>query len=273
MRSAVQGGGLKNGLRGVERSGMSILLAVAILVFVLAASVVGLRLLSLARRTRQLPELLVGAGFSLIGLLGYPLAMLSGFGRGAVSELHLGVWIAGVLLMDAGLACLYAFTARVFRPGARGAGLAALLTVVCVVSGLGSFAALRAAPPEALSFRVTAAWTVLGQLGSGAGFGWIGVESWLQFRMAVRRRGLGLSDPEVANRFLLFVLFAVGAMGMNVANGCALAAGVSAVESVPVQLAMTLLGLGASACMYLAFLPPPAYRRWLAGGEASRGRP
>ena len=252
---------------------MPIFLALAILVFVLAASVVGLRLLALARRTRQLPELLVGAGFSLIGLLGYPLAMLSGFGRGAVADLHIGVWIAGVLLMDAGLACLYAFTARVFRPGIFGVGLAALLTAGCIASGLGSLSALRAAPPEALSFRVTGDWTVLGQLASGAGFGWIGFESWLQFRMAGRRRSLGLSDPEVANRFLLFVLFALGAMGMNVANSCALAAGVSAVESVPVQLAMALLGLGASACMYLAFLPPPAYRRWLARAAASSARP
>jgi hypothetical protein len=36
-----------------------------------------------------------------------------------------------------------------------------------------------------------------------------------------------------------------------------------------VQLAMTVLGLGASACMYLAFLPPPAYRRWLSGAVSS----
>jgi hypothetical protein len=86
--------------------------------------------------------------------------------------------------------------------------------------------------------------------------------------MAQRRRKLGLSDPVVANRFLLWVMFSLCTTGMNVANSAALAAGVSAIESVPVQLAMTLLGLGASACMYLAFVPPPAYRRWLAGGAA-----
>jgi hypothetical protein len=248
---------------------MTILLALAILVFVLAASTVGLRLLALARRTGQLPELLVGAGFSLIGLLGYPLAMLSGFGRGAVSEVHLGVWVAGVLVMDVGLACLYAFTARVFRPGPWGWALAVLLAATSVVSALGTLSALQAAPPDAPSFRVSAAWTLFGQLGSGAGFGWIGVESWLQFQMARRRRSLGLSDPAVANRFLLFVLFALCCMGMNAANSAALAAGVSAVSSVPVQLAMTVLGLGASACMYLAFLPPPAYRRWLSGAVSS----
>lgn len=250
---------------------MQLFLGIALLTFVLAASVVGLRLLALARRTRQLPELLVGAGFSLIGLLGYPLAMLSGFGRGAVADVHIGVWIAGVLLMNAGLACLYAFTARVFRTGiAWAAGLAVLLAAASLASALGTLFALLAAAPEALSFRVAAHWTVLGQLASGGGFGWIGVESWLQLRMARRRQSLGLAEPVVANRFLLWVLFAASALGMNVANSCALAAGISAVESVPVQAAMALLGLSASGSMYLAFLPPASYLRWLA---ARRGAP
>jgi hypothetical protein len=249
---------------------MQLLLGIALLTFVLAASVVGLRLLGLARRTRQLPELLVGVGFSLIGLLGYPLAMLSGFGRGAVSEVHVPVWITGVLLMDAGLACLYAFTARVFRAGrAWAAGFAGLLAAASVASALGTCFALLAAPPEALSFRVAPHWAALGQLASSGGFGWIGVESWLQLRMARRRQSLGLSDPVVANRFLLWVLFAASTLGMNVANSCALAAGVSAVESVTVQAAMAVLGLAASTCMYLAFLPPAAYLRWL----AARGAP
>jgi hypothetical protein len=50
---------------------------------------------------------------------------------------------------------------------------------------------------------------------------------------------------------------------MNLANSLALAAGVSAVENVPVQASMAILGLTASACMYLAFVPAPFYRRWL----------
>lgn len=74
----------------------------------------------------------------------------------------------------------------------------------------------------------------------------------------------------VANRFLLWMLFSASTLGMNLANSCALVAGVSSVESAPVQAAMALLGLSASACMYLAFLPPAAYRRWL---ERAQARP
>jgi hypothetical protein len=243
---------------------MQLFLAAAIGIFVFAASVVGIRLLGLARRTGALPELLVGVGFSLIGLLGYPLAMLSGFGRGAVSEVNIGMWMAGMVLMNAGLTCLYAFTARVFRAEQGWAwALVALLTLANVGSASGSWRAITAASPEALSYQVTAFWSVVGQISSGAGFAWIGIESWLEFSMARKRQVLGLADPVVTNRFLLFVLFAVSALGMNLSNSCALAAGVSAVESVPVQASMSVLGLSASACMYLAFLPAPAYRRWL----------
>ena len=137
---------------------MQLFLAGAIGIFVLAASIVGVHLLLLARRTGQLPELLVGVGFSLIGLLGYPLAMISGFGRGAVSEVNLGMWVAGMLIMNAGLTCLYAFTARVFRSGQTWAWLAvAVLTIGNLGSASGSWRALAAAPPEALSYHVTAA--------------------------------------------------------------------------------------------------------------------
>jgi hypothetical protein len=248
---------------------MQLFLAAAIAIFVLAASVVGVHLLLLARRTGQLPELLVGGGFALIGLLGYPLAMLSGFGRGAVSEVNLGMWVSGMLIMNAGLTCLYAFTARVFRSGQAWAWVAVvLLTLGNAGAGIGSWRALDAAPPDALSYHVTALTTALGQTTSGLGFAWIGLESWLQFAMSRRRRALGLADAVVTNRFLLFVLFALAAMGMNVANSLALAAGVSAVENVPVQASMAILGLAASACMYLAFVPAPFYRRWIERREA-----
>jgi hypothetical protein len=243
---------------------MQLFLGAAIGIFVLAASVVGIHLLLLARRTGQLPELLVGVGFALIGLLGYPLAMLSGFGRGPVADVNLGMWVSGVVIMNVGLTCLYAFTARVFRSGQAWAWVVvAVLTAGNLGAASGSWRALAAAPPEAMSYHVTALWTATGQISSGIGFAWMGLESWLQFAMSRKRRALGLADAVVTNRFLLFVLFAVSAMGMNVANSLALAAGVSAVENVPVQASMAILGLAASACMYLAFVPAPFYRRWI----------
>lgn len=246
-------------------------LALSLLIYVVACSVVGIRLLLLTRRTRQLPELLVGLGFSLVGLIGYPIAMLSGFGRGSVAVMNTDLWFAGVLVMDAGLGCLYAFTARVFRPGrAWAVWLAVALTASSLVTGTGAYFALQAALPEALSFRVTRGPILVGQLASGAGFAWIGVEAWLQLAMARRRQALGMSDRVVANRFLLWVLFAAFATGMNVINTGALLVDVSAAESKPIQAAMAVLGLSDSVVVYLAFLPPAAYLRWL-GSEGGKG--
>jgi hypothetical protein len=247
-------------------------MAISVLIFVVASSVVGVRLLWLTRRTRQQPELLMGLGFATVGLLGYPIAVISGFGRGAVSAMNTDLWYAGVLVMDAGMACIYAFTATVFRPGKSWAtALVFALTVTSLFSGTGAWFALREAPPWALSFLVTKKWILVGQLGSGLGFVWIGVESWLQLAMARRRAALGLADGVVANRFLLWVLFAAFATGMNVANSCALIADVSAAESVWVQAAMAVFGLGAAVSMYLAFLPPAAYLRWLGGAGRLSG--
>jgi hypothetical protein len=247
-------------------------LAVSLLIYVVACSVVGIRLLLLTRRTRQVPELLVGLGFSLVGLLGYPIAMLSGFGQGTVAAMNVDLWYVGVLLMDAGLGCIYAFTARVFRPGRTWAVLlAAALTISSLVTGTQAHFALRAALPQELSYQVTSLPILVGQVASSIGFAWIGIESWLQLSMARRRQALGMGDPVVANRFLLWVLFAAFAVGMSVINTVALLADVSAAESKPIQAAMAVLGLSASISMYLAFLAPAAYVRWLRGegGESA----
>lgn len=53
---------------------------ISMLIFVGICSAVGLRLVSLARRTRGPHELFCGLGFLLIGLFGYPAATVSGHG-------------------------------------------------------------------------------------------------------------------------------------------------------------------------------------------------
>ena len=84
--------------------------------FLAVSTVVGIRLLLLARRTRRLPELAIGLDFILAGSIGYGLLI-------AVESLHLFVppysgWasFAGVTAISAGTACLALFTRRVFRP-------------------------------------------------------------------------------------------------------------------------------------------------------------
>jgi len=59
-------------------SGIEIVGSAAAGAFVLTCSVVGLRLLWLARRTRELPELCIGAGLFSVAAVGFPLLIASG---------------------------------------------------------------------------------------------------------------------------------------------------------------------------------------------------
>ena len=52
---------------------MELLGAIGGVSFILASLVIGLRLLLLARRTRELPEFVIGLALFLMGGLGYPL--------------------------------------------------------------------------------------------------------------------------------------------------------------------------------------------------------
>lgn len=81
----------------------------------------------------------------------------------------------------------------------------------------------------------------------------------MHHRMARRRVALGLADRVVANRFLLWGLFGLTATGINVASLIGNALGVDPSRSPSVIVPMGVLGFGASAAMYLAFVPPAWY--------------
>jgi hypothetical protein len=109
--------------------------------YLLVVTVVGCRLLLLARRSRALPELLLGLGLLLGGTLGGPLEA-----AGLSGKADLGPELAGRLLLIGKLfgvvviACHLTFIWRVFRPKERwGAGLAGAL-FACSLTGFWGFA-------------------------------------------------------------------------------------------------------------------------------------
>ncbi len=108
---------------------------------------------------------------------------------------------------------------------------------------------------------------------------------WVQMK---RRSALGLADPLVANRFLLWGLWASGniltAFSEPVARlvyGWLTGADAGAVASIQqvggslitITLCITsVLALATSAILFLAFFPTEGYRRWIVGedsGEAA----
>mgnify|MGYP006337394957 CR=1 FL=1 len=225
--------------------------------FLAVSLAVGTRLLLLARRTRRLPELAMGLNFLLAGFIGYALLV-------AAESLHLfaeplagygsffgvtGISLGGVFV------CL--FTQRVFHPHSRVA-LAALV----LLSGwfvLASYGAwVLNVENEQQGFGV---W--LGRWGSNLGmfavYGWSTSASLRYYARMRRRVRIGIGDPLVANRFLLWgigtlatLLVALLYIGTQLFGHYELPASLLGVSSTPV--------LASAIAEWLAFLPPRSYR-------------
>jgi hypothetical protein len=144
-------------------------------------------------------------------------------------------------------------------------GVAIYLPVCLAAAGR----ALAAAPPQLDSVAATRGWLLLCFVGYAGSFLWSAVESALQFRMAVRRQALGLADPLVASRFLLFAVYGLAATAILLANAAAVVFGFNLATSLVVLAPSALLGLVSSAAIYFAFLPPRWYLARLRSPAAS----
>lgn len=239
-----------------------ILLGTSILVLLAVALLVGGRLLLLARRTRGLPELCIGMGFYLNAVFGHPLMAWSGWGGSRVADVSVAVFGVGSLLVGAGMIFLYVFTWRVFRPReAWAAGLTAIASLVLVAQAVGMTHALATASADARPHEVTATWATIQHGMVGLCLAWTGLESILFHQQMRRRLALGLADPVVTNRFLLWAVFGVTTTVILVVNAGYHLAGVTTLNDPVCQLVTILGALIASGAMYLAFVPPAAYSR------------
>ncbi len=250
---------------------MQALAGICLLLFIVTVSVVGVRMLLLARRTRRHHELLIGAGMVLIGMIGYPLSFASGFGK-PVGHMSLPIWILSTVITQTGITLIYAFTWQVFRPAdAWGKAIVGLGCLFMLAGLVGASHALATAPPEASSQLVARTWLSVSMVGYCGCFLWSAVEGFVQYGMARKRMALGLVDAVVANRFLLWGLFGLMATGINVASVAGMVLGVDPGQSPLVLIPMGVLGFFASAAIYLAFLPPASYLELVRGRETVAG--
>jgi hypothetical protein len=243
--------------------------------FVLAATVVytvvgwiiGVRLLRLARRTRGLPELTLGLGECLLAGAVPPFFIV-------VQVLQEPVWavraaaFAGHLAYTIGCGVMILFTWRVFRPteewarvvgGAMIGGMAVGGVLGLLRSLLADAASLR--EPQTVAFLLMEWVSVLG-------FFWTAAEAFHHLGRLRKQAALGLADPVVVNRMLLWALVGVG--GVVAAGGPVVVAlfGLSSMEHVPTRLLCAAATLGSSVCIQLAFQPPQRYLRWVCSGAA-----
>jgi hypothetical protein len=249
---------------------MELLGAIGGLSFIIASLVIGLRLLLLARRTRQLPEFAIGLALFLMGGLGYPLLSVARLATGMHEAVRLGFFIVSVLFNMSGMVAVCVFNWRVFRQQESWAAwltagftfaLAAALVLQSIVPGL----RVAAFYNEGSGLHVFMAL-------QGVPLAWAAFESLRYYRLLAKRCDLGLADPIVVDRMRLWGSGMFLAFVINVFSSVLSFFGVDIAVSPTGSLVIAPLGLMAAGCVWLAFLPPAAYTRRVTA-RAATSRP
>jgi hypothetical protein len=239
---------------------------VGVLTLTLAAALaaLGVRLLALARRTGKLPELLVGLFFGIVGPAGW---LFLGAQSAEAADLHqrrLGAF--GLCGITVACSLLYIFTYWTF---ARGKRAALILTVGGIALLWAGFAVevngtvfLEEIEPR-LSF-------VMPRL---LCFGWSTYEGVRCYSMMRRRLRFNLADAVVTNRLLLYATW-TGALTvmplLKTVVRLLVLAGVATGWRTPFLVIIRVGALVGLVAMFLNFYPPPAYLRWIQGGQPDR---
>ena len=228
--------------------------------FFVASLTAGVRLVMLWRRTRQLPELLIGIGVLGIGPVGFGLTTLAQLSRSGHPELSRWILALALLAVCTGGFAKYIFNWRVYHPQqalVRWIVCAAgLLLVSCYVTEVftSGFRSEYLQSPANLGRSALLVGCLL----------WGSAEALVYWRKMRRRLRLGLADPIVTNRFFLWGLGA-GAAGVGTAIGVVaqFVTGLPPTQMPWITLSSSLHGLTAAVALWLAFVPNQAYLQFI----------
>jgi hypothetical protein len=230
--------------------------------FMVWSLVLGCRLVAQAHRTRALPELAMGLAFLVSGLVGTGLGALA-----RTDDVVPAAWIpicaaGGRLSIHAGALCQAIFTWCVFR---HDAGWAKAM-VAATALGLAG-ASVGAARAGTLGDPLDAGgWRLLEVALQSAAIGWGAVEALRYWRLMRRRVRLGLADPVVTNRFLLWAVAIGGGVCALLITGVLGALELPAAEVRMSYGVSATVGLISAAGYWLTFFPPRWYCALLVRG-------
>ena len=107
------------------------------------------------------------------------------------------------------------------------------------------------------------------QTGTAVILAWCAFES-TRYSIALRRRvKLGLAEPVVANRILLWAIAMVIATALSAGATLGQVAGINVMGSFEGLTFVGCFGTVAACAIYLAFLPPKAYTGWVMARAAA----
>lgn len=248
---------------------VQLLSLVSLVAFAGVGGFVGWRILKLARATGGAPERWVAVCLLAICAVAYPLLVVNQAvvpGGARVVLLLLGLGSAHV-----GIAAAFLFTRSAFRPDVR--WLRYALAVVFAMMGAHwvGIATVLWGMRDSVETIVDAGpfWSLFASAVSGVGYAWTGAEA-LRYWLLLRRRvPLGLADPLVVNRMLLWGLVGISSTVLNVVTSFAIARAVNLMTDPVTMLTTAVLGSFNAAALWIAFVPPARYARWVRGGEPS----
>jgi hypothetical protein len=236
---------------------MTKLLGIGVVFQVVACAIVGVRLLMLAARTRQAPELFLGASFLLLGAIGYPLSIVAR--SGGAGELSSTLLLSALAAQNLACFCMFLTTALTFYP--RRHPRARFVRVVLALTGSGFAASLAGSH---LSASIDAGpWYYLGFSLRAAAFAWAAVESHRLGLRLQRRLRIGLGDVIVADRFRLWTISTAAITAGFAVFLAGRLLGVNVGTSPAVLIATSLVSLVSGTSMWLAFFPPTRYATWV----------
>ena len=223
--------------------------------------VAGARLLGLSRRTHETPERLLGASFVLMGLgsLLYSLATFPVF-----ESLWVPLNFSGRISYVIAFILVALFTRHVFRSEERWGRWVVQGTVVLFVAGVGG----SAMTGDWEGFEVTHVWYWLEWVAYQIPVVWTCLEAGAEHIRARRRLQVGLCEPLVCNRLLLWALFgALQVIGNWITVGQYVAFAQTQVFTAGWDYLYSTSLVCSLIMMWIAFFPPGFYRRWIEGAD------
>jgi hypothetical protein len=233
--------------------------------FVLASLVVGVRLVRLSITTHRSPELLIGAGLLLLGVLGYPLMTVARKAQALDEIVRTVIAMTSGACLALGALLLTLFVRRVFHAtstsgriavGLYGAALAGLFVWQSTTPGWWPWLT------EQRGVWVGARWLFLVPIS------WGGFEALRYWGMLRRRARLGLADPVVTDRFRLYGIAMLAGLAANAGTVVCQMLGIEVVGT-PIGAVVVSPASIAAVSLWLAFLPPEAYRARIRAAAAA----
>jgi hypothetical protein len=226
----------------------------------LAYLIAGARLYRLSVRTGEIPERLLGVTFLLWSFSYFcwqlPFAV-------EIESVAIPVLFAGRVTDDIGSFTFALFLRVVFRNQERWATWLVVGVAVCLVVGLGSSFWVG---DWGRIYPLSNPWWWAEEVGIASVSAWTAVEGFIQYRKARQRLRLGLCEPLVCNRYLLWgltgvvwVVYEFAAVVQHIEYE------VTQVWSAPMDAVEGALELAAIALIWFVFFPPAFYQRWVHG--------